>query len=570
MTRSPIAISLNPSTCLRKAETLLAHCFAIGFIAPGFAIADNLAGRGLVQKRRSAGLRIALGAFVLVTAMCCAAIQAQTSAEPVWPTKQWQTSTPEEQGMDSAALAKLVEFGTTRSFDSLLIARHGKIVLDAYYAPYTADVPHVINSATKAVIGTLIAVARKDGLLDGFDHPMLDFFRDRDIANLDDRKKAITIQTLLDMTSGIDWKEPLDGRPDSAIEMGRSPDWVKFILDRPMSSAPGNIFNYNSGNPHLLSAILTKLTGNNAQDYAQEKLFGPLGIENVVWRHDPQGVSIGGFGLALHPRDVAKIGYLYLRNGQWEEKSLFPPGWIDRTSHAVVNMNEFFEPELRYSNLFWALPKKQVYMAVGYHCQMIMVFPERDIVAVTTTRDFCPFSRMADFISGAVQSEAELPPNPTGASLLANAIREVSNEKPPEMAPVPEMASRVSGKTYKFLGNPLGVKSLSLTFDDPNPHYGLEIYDQDPTKPSRKFVGQLGMDGLYRTSGPSVFGANSMKGKWSDDHTLVIDRQMLGMGEGQKWSLSFDGEKLILRGKGRDGREISVDGESSGLLHGLE
>jgi hypothetical protein len=267
---------------------------------------------------------------------------------------------------------------------------------------------------------------------------------------------------------------------------------------------------------------------------------------------------------------MAKIGYLYLRNGQWEGKSLLPPGWIERVSHATVDMHGTFEPEMRYSNQFWALPKKQVYMAVGYHCQMIMVFPQRDIVAVTTARDFCPFSRMADLISGAVQSEAALPPNPAGAGLLANAIRDVSGEKPPEMGPTPEIASHVSGKIYKFFGNPLGVKSLSLTFDDPNPHYGLEMYDLDPTKPSQKSAGQLGMDGLYRTSGPSVFGAVAMKGKWSDDHTLVIDRQTLGTGEGQKWSLSFDGDKLSLRGKGRDGREVSVDGESGGLLHGLE
>jgi len=199
------------------------------------------------------------------------------------------------------------------------------------------------------------------------------------------------------------------------------------------------------------------------------------------------------------------------------------------------------------------------------------VFPEPDIVAVTTARDFCPFSRMADLISGAVQSEAALPPNPAGADLLANAIRDVSSERPPmEIGPMPEIASRVSGKSYKFFGNPLGVKSLSLTFDNPNPHYGLEIYDQDPTRPSHKFAGQLGMDGLYRTSGPSFFGAVAMKGKWSDDHTLVIDRQTLGTGEGQKWSLSFDGEKLTLRGKGRDGREVSVGGESGGYLHGPE
>ena len=174
--------------------------------------------------------------FVFVASICCAATYALAGTEAVWPTNGWQTSTPEEQGMDSAALAKLVEFGATHSLDSLPIARHGKIVLDAYYAPYTADIPHVINSATKAVVGTLTAIAYKDGLLDNLNHPMLDFFRDRSIANVDERKKAITIQTLLDMTSGMEWEEGIEGgREQSLVEFGRSSD----LLNLPMAKARG-------------------------------------------------------------------------------------------------------------------------------------------------------------------------------------------------------------------------------------------------------------------------------------------------------------------------------------------
>jgi CubicO group peptidase (beta-lactamase class C family) len=503
-------------------------------------------------------------ASIVLTSVCCAAADAQGGTAPPWPTKEWQTSTPEEQGMDSTALAKLIAFGTGRSFDSLLIARHGKIVLDAYYAPYTADIPHAINSATKAVIGTLTAIALRDGLLDSPNHPALEFFGDRSVADVDDKKKAITVQSLLDMTSGIDWREPLDGRPDSVIEMARSPDWIQFILDRPMSGAPGDIFNYDSGNPHLLSAIITKLTGMSAWDYAKAKLFGPLGIDAANWRHDPQGISIGGFGLALHPRDMAKIGYLYLRNGQWEDRPLLPPAWIDRVSHATVNMNASWEPDLRYSNFFWAFPNRKVYMAVGYHCQLIMVFPELDIVTVATARDFCPFGRLADAISGAVRSETALAPDPAGATLLANAIRDISSEKPIEVGATPEIAAAVSGKTYKFPGNPLNVKSLALTFADPHPHYELEIYNQDQTRPSLTSNGPIGLDGVYRKGEPTASGIVAMRGKWLDGHTFLVERQTLGAGEEQKWTLSFDGETLHLRGKGRDGRDISIDGELGG------
>ncbi len=370
-----------------------------------------------------------LVAVIVVTSIYCNAARAQGNV--VWPTRQWQTSTPEEQGMDSAALAKLVEFGSTRSFDSLLISRHGRLVLDAYYAPYSPDSPHDVHSVTKSVIGSLIAITYKDGLLDSLDHRVLDFFPERNPAEIDDRKRAITVQNLLDMTSGLDWKEPLDGRAESPRKMVNSLDWIKFILDRPMSNAPGETFNYNSGNSQLLSAIITKLTGTDVADYAIAKLFGPLGISTFSWAGAPK-FRVGGWGLAMLPRDMAKIGYLYLRNGEWEGRRLLPSGWVDKPLNATVDMKRPVTPELRYSNTFWAVPNKHVYMAVGYHCQLIMVLPELDIVAVTTASDFCPISKMADYISGTVKSETALPPDPAGAELLATAIHKISADKPTE------------------------------------------------------------------------------------------------------------------------------------------
>ena len=153
-----------------------------------------------MPNKRPALADLIRGALILLASICCTGWA--SASEVVWPIPEWQMSTPEEQGMDSADLARLVAFGRTLSFDSLLIARHGRIVLDAYYAPYTADVPHGLNSATKAVGSSLIAMVRKDGLFDSSDHPVLDLFADRNAANIDDRKRAITVQHLLDMTSG--------------------------------------------------------------------------------------------------------------------------------------------------------------------------------------------------------------------------------------------------------------------------------------------------------------------------------------------------------------------------------
>jgi CubicO group peptidase (beta-lactamase class C family) len=375
-------------------------------------------------------LAAALSAFAIAAAICNGATPTQDTTEPIWPTKGWQSSSPEEQGMDSKELAKLVDFGTVHSFDSLLVARHGKVVAEAYYAPYSAGIPHAINSCTKAVISTLTAIALKEGLLDNPSHRVMDFFDRQSIANVDDRKEAITVQSLLDMTSGIEWTERLGDSSAAAVEteseMDSSPDWVKFILDRPMSSAPGDIFNYNSGNTHLLSAMLTKLTGMSTLEYAKSKLFGPLGITKVSWQHDPQGISNGGWGLSLLPRDMAKIGYLHLRKGLWEGQELLPPAWIDKVSHATVDMRL---GGLRYSDLFWALPDKRVYMAVGRNGQVIMVFSNLDVVAVTTGRENYRLGELADSISRSVKSDMVLPVDSAGAKLLANKILDVSSGK---------------------------------------------------------------------------------------------------------------------------------------------
>jgi CubicO group peptidase (beta-lactamase class C family) len=274
---------------------------------------------------------------------------------------------PEQQGIDSKALADLVRFGASEKMDSLLVTRRGRIVAEAYYAPFRSGHRHRINSATKAVTGTLIAIALKNGLLDSVDHRVLEFFPDRKIATLDDKKQAMTIQHLLNMTSGLEWKERLDDSvPVSLQAMERSPDWQQFILDQPMAREPGTAFEYSSGNSHLLSAIVNRLTG-SALDYAKAQLFDPLGITDLFWRQDPQGIPAGGAGLYLQPRDMAKIGYLYLRNGSWDGRQILPPGWIDAVNHASVDMRQNSLPDLRYANQFWALPGRHVYMAVGFH-----------------------------------------------------------------------------------------------------------------------------------------------------------------------------------------------------------
>lgn len=506
-----------------------------------------------------------LGGLLLAASALPDAARAQGGADRPWPTQQWATSTPEEQGMDSGALARLVNYGATRSFDSLLIARHGRIVLDAYYAPYSPQIPHLINSATKAVTGTLVAMLLKDGLLDSLDHRMLDFFGDRSIANVDDRKRAITIQTMLDMTSGMAWTEGVEGgRPDSLIEWEHSPDAIQFILDRPMVRTPGELFYYNTGNAQLLAAIINKLAGVSARDYAVSRLFRPLGIAAPYWHSIGPGLTQGGGGLLLAPRDAARIGYLYLRDGEWDGQRLLPTGWVDRIRRATTGMHASFDPTLRYANFFWVMPQRQVVMAVGDRCQLIMVFPALDIVTVVTARDYCSFGRIADDIAGAVKSDATLSMNSASGNQLAGALREIATEKPSAVGATPATAAAISGKTWRFPANALRVRTLVLDLTGRPAHYELEMTTPDPASPTIKLAGPIGLDGLYRLGAPTPLGVVALKGTWQDDHTFAIDLRMVGGDTDRKWLLSFDSAKARLQGKDRFGVDVQVDGDAAG------
>ena len=213
-----------------------------------------------------------------------AASAAEAPLAAIWPADDWAESTPEAQGMDSAALAKLVDFGAAQGMDSLLVTRHGSLVAEAFYAPYREGLKHAVNSTTKGVVATLTGMAIQDGLIASRDAPVLDFFADRKVANADASKKAMTVGHLLDMTSGLNWIEPLsDAVPETMLQLTRTRDWQGFVLDRPMAQAPGTGFNYNSGNTHLLSAILAHKTGGSTLACA----LGAWLIRRLVGYPDP-------------------------------------------------------------------------------------------------------------------------------------------------------------------------------------------------------------------------------------------------------------------------------------------
>ena len=509
---------------------------------------------------------------LLLTALLAALPATAQDRSLPWPTKEWLTSSPEEQGMSSERLARLVEFGADNNMDSVLVTRHGRIVLEATYAPFRAGLKHRVYSVTKSVISTLVGMALADGLLDSTDRKILDFFPGRTIANLDDAKKAITIRQLLDMRSGLTWQDSL-GISFNAME--RSPDWQQFVLDYAMAATPGTVFNYSGGNSHLLSAILSKVTGKSANDYARERLFGPLGIEDVLWRADPQGVSGGGAGLYLQPRDMAKIGYLYLRNGQWEGKQILPQAWVEGVRQANVVIPESWARDLRYGSQFWVMPDSDVWMAIGFHRQFIIIMPKLDVVAVVTSsaRFSAPsgvpsmpsyrFEAVVGHVARAVTSDSAVAANPAAAAELAERVRVAAIEQPAPVGGPSVLAKTVSNRTWRFDGNPLSLKSLTLKLDGPQPSYEYEIGGAQFVVPAGRYGGPVGFDGYYRVGGRMPFGPSAARGAWqADGKSLVIDAQTLGNDDACRITHVFDGKMLDLHFNWAVGFKLKLQGRA--------
>jgi len=286
-------------------------------------------------------LRASILILVAVTLQACArqpvpiglppaTVRTLTTAD-YWPTAQWRESPPEAQGLSSTALAKVLEVAQERALPihSLLLIRHGAVVLDASFYPFPAGSRHDVASVTMSVTSALAGIALQMGAIADTTKPAFALLPYRP-SKIDKRKDAIRIDDLLGMQSGLDCGFN-DGEPELR-QMTRSANWVQTAVDLPMHGAPGGEFGYCSANYHLLSAVLSSTTGLSAEAFVKKYLFGPLGMRDVYWPADPQGVTRGWGDLQLTPRDLAKIGYLFLHGGQWEDKQLLSRAWVERST----------------------------------------------------------------------------------------------------------------------------------------------------------------------------------------------------------------------------------------------
>jgi CubicO group peptidase (beta-lactamase class C family) len=500
-------------------------------------------------------LAILLGVLTFVTIpLPTIAQQLPPSAPAYWPTQGWQrTTTPEEAGIDSAKLAEALLTIREQDIDihSLLVIRDGAVVVDAYLYPYDGSTFHDVASVTKSIMTTLIGIAADHGKLE-LDQPMLSYFPNNNnntIANLDALKERITVQHLASMSSGLNCTQEDDEA--TLREMKASPDWVRFTLDRKVIWEPGTTFVYCSPGMHLLSAILEHATGMTALDFAHQNLFEPLGIRDVMWLTDPQGYNRGSEGIYLHPYDMAKIGYLWLNNGQWQGKQIVSQEWVNNSVKAQFETGEEEGDDDDYGYGWWVQTddEPESYSASGRGGQRIIVVPAWNLIIATTGGGFS-FEEIEPLLAASiVDMNNSLPANPSAASKLQAALTAIS--QPPAAQPVallPDTAHVISGKTFVFEPNPLGIDKAQFEFDNNN-NSSEAVLRVTLTGGGQMPPWLIGLDGVYRLSPGEYNLPQGNRGHWVDADTFMLEHDEIANNDHILLLIHFTGDRLIVEGQ---------------------
>jgi len=315
--------------------------------------------------------------------------------EPYWPTEGWHVARAEDMGVDYEMLEGMVQHINAERIgaDSVMVIKDGYVVLDAYFPPFDEGELHIVYSCTKSVVSTLVGIAIEEGYIESLDQRLLDFFPGRAVENMNQWKEEITLRDMLTMSAGFDARDSWLYEWEWLDRMHDAPDAAQYVLDLKVIEEPGTRFEYTNGVSHLLSCIVTETTGMSALEYARERLFAPLSITDVEWTNDSLGRNWGYSQLYLTPHDMAKIGYLFLSEGEWDGQEIVSKEWVEDATSKHLDAN--LMPGYGYQ---WWVSPNGYYTAIGYKGQFIHVVPDLDLIMVTTSSDANDYNRILDLL----------------------------------------------------------------------------------------------------------------------------------------------------------------------------
>jgi len=371
-------------------------------------------------------------------------------------------SSPEQQGIASAAILKFVERADREinEMHSFMLVRHGEVVAEGWWAPYGPQKPHILFSLSKSFASSAVGLVVEEGRL-SVDDRVVDFFPEETPAKVSKNLAAMRVRDLLTMTTG----HSKDATQRTVAQ--KEGNWVKGFLSIPVRYRPGTHFVYNSAATYMLSAIVQKLTGMTMLDYLTPRLFEPLGIDVSAWDSCPRGINIGGWGLKLKTEDIACFGQMYLQKGAWRGRQILSPEWVAQASARQVSNGD--QPDSDWSQgygyQFWRC-RHNIYRGDGAFGQYCIVMPEQDAVLAIT-------SGVSDMQAVLNLVWEELLPAMGVETLPADLkLQKKLGERldglalePPQGEHTSPLAGSVSGETYQIKKNGLGIQNIRLDFE---------------------------------------------------------------------------------------------------------
>ena len=460
-------------------------------------------------------------------------------------------STPEQQGISSAVIRRFLNAveNSGQEFHSLMILRHGNVVAECWWAPYSPEHRQQLYSASKSFTSTAIGFAVSEGYLT-VDDPIITFFPEMLPDNISDNLANLRVKHLLTMSVGH--------AQDSIRTLEASPEgvpWEKTFLSIPVEFEPGSRFLYNSGASFMLSAIVKRVTGYSAQEYLHPRLYEPLDIADATWTENFEGINMGASHLRMKTENLAKFGQLFLQKGTWNGKQVISKEWVSRaSSKQIENGHNDNSWGFGYGYQFWMNPPGG-FRADGAFGQFSMVFPDHDAVVAITSESIDTKTTMQmvwDILVPGMENEP-LPPAVPELKQLQHEMGELKYI-PPQMHKHSPVAPKISGKEFVLEDNPFNAKSVSFVFNEDNTCLFTLKEEGKPDIKIKHGINSWIRDGNYKPRPHSLFSLRRIdfdsivaaSATWKDEKTLVLTWRFIETVHGDTLTCVFDNDTVTI------------------------
>ena len=462
-------------------------------------------------------------------------------------------STPERQGISSAAILAFVEKADTEidAMHSFMLVRHGHVVAEGWWSPYDSATPHMLYSLSKSFTSTAVGLAIAAGKL-SLDDEVLKFFPEDAPTEPSVNLRSMRVRDLLRMATGNQTEAALWPWWDEPGTVTRDEPWTKLFLAHPVPFKPGTHFLYNSPATYMLSAIVQQVTGMTVLDYLRPRVFEPLGIEHPIWSTSRQGITLGAIGLLARTEDIARFGQLYLQKGVWDGRQLIPAAWVAAAS-ALQSSNGSAPQsdwDQGYGYQFWR-SRHNSYRGDGAFGQYCLVLPDVDAVLVITSgvRDMQSVMNLVwETLLPAMQAHAL--PEDAAARRQLDAKLAGLTVRPPSGTPPGPLATRTSGRWYAFPENARGIRTVALDFDPQAPALIVRTASGETRTP-------FGIGSWVKSRGGFTSGLDRMlsvpanpliaaSGAWTAEDVFTLKLALYETPYCATLTFRFDGDRLLL------------------------